>query len=625
MSLTVSAIRIHPLAALIGADLREPGAMVSIIRIKSRKGCRFGGAPVADVQSRAARSNTSRGRMNTVSLNGGKSKKIKEWNLMTFKGDAALSRDEASSPKPSSRKRPWLQASAAAVVAAAIAAGGASPAMAVSEPKAGLTAVAEKPGLGSAAQGSSTEVVGERGYGLDKVPEEVKAGGVTQFAGGSLALFALKEGNVYAWGSDAYGQISKMPEEIKRGGVDQIASGVTGTYAVKDGKMYAWGQNDWGSIDVPDELKDANNVKSISADMYNGLALLDDGKVIPFGSQWWGMRDMPEEIKAGGVDDIAAAYDTQYALKGGKVYSWGWEAGGSKTKVPDEIKAGGVEKIFPAYHSVFAVKNGNLYGWGNDEGNIVSKIPEELKSGGGVTFATGNAFTAYAVKNGKLYAWGTDYMGSLDNAPVKQNVGTSVMAKFQYGAVFAVNNIADPAITSPAGGATVGTSFTATGTAEPQAKVKLQLGGTSVTVVADGNGAWRHDFKNVAEGAQALKATQSNRGLTSNVATRNFTVDAKKDTAAAPVVTSPGANTTVNSPVKFEGTADYAKGVRKVKLTDKDTGKTLATYGVNTAGKWWSGKNALVKMDAGKHTVTATSIDATGKAGATSTTSFTVK
>ncbi|WP_411146276.1 Ig-like domain-containing protein [Streptomyces sp. x-80] len=100
--------------------------------------------------------------------------------------------------------------------------------------------------------------------------------------------------------------------------------------------------------------------------------------------------------------------------------------------------------------------------------------------------------------------------------------------------------------------------------------------------------------------------------------------------APAPVITKPTAGSTVTGPlVKFEGTADSEKGIRKVRLADKDTGKEIGTYTVGSTGdivdKWWISNPVLPTFKAGKHTVTATGITADGGDTAASEVTFTVK
>lgn len=171
-----------------------------------------------------------------------------------------------------------------------------------------------------------------------------------------------------------------------------------------------------------------------------------------------------------------------------------------------------------------------------------------------------------------------------------------------------------PAISSPKNGATVDTprpAMVGTGVAGARVSVKESDGRAlgSATVGEDGRWSVTPVF-DLSDSAHRVEAVQTlKNGAASEPDKVSFTIAAK---ASAPVITSPRAESTVGSLVKFEGTADYDAGVRKVVLLDRTTGKRLAQLRVGSDGKWWTAGNNLVELAPGKHTIGVVGITSEG-------------
>lgn len=189
---------------------------------------------------------------------------------------------------------------------------------------------------------------------------------IVQVAGGhSHSLALTNTGVVYAWGENVFGQlgvglseVDYMPTPVKvwdgdmeNEGVDAIAAGALFSIALKDGKVYGWGWNIFGELGVGDYYNKnvptiitgalgSKTVKAIAAGQNHSLALTTDGKVYSWGQNNYGQlgtsgndRSYPQEINGGAlgnnnVSAIAAGYYHSLALKEGKVYSWGYNIAG---------------------------------------------------------------------------------------------------------------------------------------------------------------------------------------------------------------------------------------------------------------------------------------------------------
>ncbi|WP_411144778.1 Ig-like domain-containing protein [Streptomyces sp. x-80] len=186
-----------------------------------------------------------------------------------------------------------------------------------------------------------------------------------------------------------------------------------------------------------------------------------------------------------------------------------------------------------------------------------------------------------------------------------------------------------PVIESPAEGATVGQRPTFTGTGVPGATVWLNKAssGTRLGEVKVGaGGKWSISVKeDLPEGDLAVQVRHAESpGAPSETTYWSAKRNVKVEALSAPKIIKPEADSTQPSKVKFEGTADRLKGVTKVKLADKASGKEIGTYSVGSTGdvtgKWWISNSALPEFKPGKHTVTATGITADGETAASEVT-----
>ena len=157
--------------------------------------------------------------------------------------------------------------------------------------------------LGNASTTSSLVPVAVTGSGLNA--------GVTAVSGGVDHSLAIKGGALYAWGRNANGQLginstanSSVPVAVTgsglNSGVTAISAGTFHSLAVKNGAVFAWGSNANGQLGnnsttdslVPiragGPLASITNVTTVSARGYASLALTADHRLFAWGANFAG-------------------------------------------------------------------------------------------------------------------------------------------------------------------------------------------------------------------------------------------------------------------------------------------------------------------------------------------------
>jgi len=293
-------------------------------------------------------------------------------------------------------------------------------------------------------------------------------------AGSSHSLALTNTGVVYAWGQNRYGQLGDdstetrtIPVKVHDGAmgnsdVEAIAAGAYHSLALKDGMVYAWGFNIYGQLGddstetrtIPVEVHDGamgnSDVEAIAAGAYHSLALRN-GTAYAWGRNFESQlgdgtttdRETPVKVQDGamgnsGVEAIAAADLHSLVLKNGTVYAWGanqFHQLGNGTvhnsSTPFKVLDGamgnsGVEAIAAGgYHSL-ALKDGMVYAWGyniygqlGDGTTTDRETPVKVQDGSmgnsDVEAIAAGGLHALALKNGKVYAWGANADRQLGN------------------------------------------------------------------------------------------------------------------------------------------------------------------------------------------------------------------
>ncbi|WP_353649297.1 Ig-like domain-containing protein [Nakamurella sp. A5-74] len=194
---------------------------------------------------------------------------------------------------------------------------------------------------------------------------------------------------------------------------------------------------------------------------------------------------------------------------------------------------------------------------------------------------------------GALAANGTSAAGSWDFLTLNVNLGLAratvkllsltAAAKAPIGGLDCAAVLEAPVIVTPAEGATTGRTPTISGTARPNATVKVTIdNGATLTTTANSSGVFSVVSPALTDGPHTAVAVQTVGGVTSPPSpVRHFTV--ATDIRTAPVITSPTSSAvpTNNARPTIRGT-----GVAGATLTVRDGTTVLGTTTVRANGTW---------------------------------------
>jgi alpha-tubulin suppressor-like RCC1 family protein len=173
------------------------------------------------------------------------------------------------------------------------------------------------------------------------------------------AIAAVPLGKAFGWGSNQYGQLgngssgpgtaANLPVAVRDlSGVRSVKAGCNhGLALTRDGSVWAWGDNYYGQLgnganvkrSLPVKVKLAN-VKAISAGCDHNLALKENGTVWAWGDNYYGQlgngssedsSNVPVKVISLGTTANAVAAGKNFSLalmSNGKVKSWGYNAEG---------------------------------------------------------------------------------------------------------------------------------------------------------------------------------------------------------------------------------------------------------------------------------------------------------
>jgi hypothetical protein len=247
-----------------------------------------------------------------------------------------------------------------------------------------------------------------------EVDSPVQIGATTQWkaigagASSSSAFGILNTGALYAWGSNAYGQLGlgnttnySSPKQI--GLLTSwlsISSSNYHTTAIKtDGTLWAWGNNAQGQLGL-------NNRTAYSSPIQVGAL-----------TNWL---------------NVSAGYSSTLAVKtDGTLWAWGYNANGqlgtnNRTSYSSPKQVGALttwSTVFVAYKFTLAKKtDGTLWSWGQNQFgqlglNSATSSYSSPKQVGALTnwlnFSAGNYHSIASKSDGTLWSWGRNTSGQL--------------------------------------------------------------------------------------------------------------------------------------------------------------------------------------------------------------------
>jgi alpha-tubulin suppressor-like RCC1 family protein len=240
-------------------------------------------------------------------------------------------------------------------------------------------------------------------------PVNVLTSGVTVVAGGSSSSsFAIRNGAIYSWGANPFGQLgyaggtqtSPNPVPGMSSGVTAIANGTEHTLAIQNGALFSWGGNGMGELGRP--------------------------FVFP--------PETPRAVPtlSSGVTAVAAGLQMSLVIQNGAAYSFGLnDVGqlglGTTNNTPNQVPtvipslSSGVTHIDAKFKHSAAIQNGGLFAWGDNfrgqlgngtNGNSSSPVAVNGMASGVTDVSVGNSHTL-AVQNGVAFAWGNNDNGQL--------------------------------------------------------------------------------------------------------------------------------------------------------------------------------------------------------------------
>ena len=284
------------------------------------------------------------------------------------------------------------------------------------------------------------------------------AGEVIQVAAGySHTAAVTKDGDLYMWGYNNYGQLgvysnadSKIPIKVNNSSstlpeksVKYVALGYYHSAAItKDGSLYIWGCNSYGQLgdgtttDRYTPIKIMDNVASVSLGDYHSAAVTKDGSLYMWGYNYRGRlgdgtttgRYTPVKI----MDNVASVSlgsgHSAAITKDGSLYMWGYNyyeqlGDGTTTDryTPVKIMDNVASVSLGDFYSAAITKDGSLYMWGNNgygqlgDGTTAKKTRPQRVASNVQSVELGNIHTTVISKDGGLYTWGDNRNGRLGN------------------------------------------------------------------------------------------------------------------------------------------------------------------------------------------------------------------
>ena len=274
-------------------------------------------------------------------------------------------------------------------------------------------------------------------------------------AGEMHSLAVRSDGSIWAWGSNAHGELGDGTDEerhtpVRLSGLSNVSSVATEwvhSLALRDdGTVWAWGDNEYGQLGdgtttartSPVRVSELSDITAIAVGGSHSLALRNDGRV------WaWGMggrlgdgtnADRPVPVPVIGLDNVVAidaGSAHSLALRSdGSVWAWGVNGGGqlgdgSTTTRLTPVQVSGVSgaTVIAAggAHSLAVLANGTVWAWGwNEQGQLGDSTSTHRMTPVRVSglnevkhIAAGLQHSLAALADGSVWAWGWNYAGQL--------------------------------------------------------------------------------------------------------------------------------------------------------------------------------------------------------------------
>lgn len=284
-----------------------------------------------------------------------------------------------------------------------------------------------------------------------------------QVAAGYWHALALKsDGTVWSWGNNGYGQLGhgttgsstsqNSPQQVMGlSDVVSIACGAWHSLAVKrDGSVWAWGANGYGQLgngttaisNRPHQVPNISNARSVAGGLEHSLLLKKDGSVWAWGNNFFGQlgngsnddrSSVPVQVQGlSSVIDISAGQHHSLAvLLNGTAWSWGhgqWGqlGNGNNVNVRAPVQVSGLTDIVQIAaglnHSSARGVTGIMWTWGEGSGGQLGNgyhsgsqlTPVQVQGLHSVSQISARGDRCFAVgADGAVWGWGRNIYGEL--------------------------------------------------------------------------------------------------------------------------------------------------------------------------------------------------------------------
>lgn len=274
--------------------------------------------------------------------------------------------------------------------------------------------------------------------------------GLTPDKSYTYAIKAYDNGGNYSLSSNI---VRATTEPLAINDPTVMSGGTYHTIAVKDGIVWTWGYNGYGQLGdgtftdkiIPVQAADLQDIVAVEAGYEFSVALKSDGSLYTWGngsngelgdgrsgSSWSThyVNTPYKVVELTGATSIAAGDDHCAVVNDGFVWTWGYNGSGQlgdgtyeMRKKPVQVQElTGVKSVACGSSYTVALKNdGTVWAWGDNsygqlgDGTWDYKVSPVQVQGltGIITVAAGNRHTVALKSDGTVWTWGDNYRGQL--------------------------------------------------------------------------------------------------------------------------------------------------------------------------------------------------------------------